>query len=403
MIKNILLKFFLVFSFVLLLALPKISLAQTEKLKVYLFTAEGCPHCAEEKKYFAQLLADEPYQSQVELATYEVTTSRVNLDILRAVAKRLNFSVQSVPVTVIGDNYYIGFDNPQGRGVILKNTIDDYLAKGQLIDPYSDLLSGQTAAPKIVVPNDNLQVKVPLWGQLNLKELSLPAMAVILGWLDGFNPCAMWVLLFLISLLLPMKEKKKMWILGSTFIIASAVVYLLFMVAWLNLILFLGWIFWVRLLIGLVALGGGVWNVRKFWRNRHGGCEVGEAAERRKVFTKIKSIIFKERFWISVMGIIALAFTVNLVEMVCSAGLPAMFVQVLALNHLSMWQYGFYLGLYLFFFIINEVIIFVMAMLTMRLTAISTRYGRWTGLIGGLLMIIIGALMIFKHQWLMLG
>lgn len=403
MIKNILPKIFLVLSFVLLLALPKMSLAETGKLKVYLFTADGCPHCAEEKKYFAEILQTEPYKSQVDLGIYEVTTSRTNLDILKAVANRLNFSVQSVPVTVIGDKYYIGFDNAEGRGVVLKTTIDTYLKAGQLIDPYADLLTGQTSVPQTVVPVDNLQVKVPIWGQLNLRELSLPALAIILGWLDGFNPCAMWVLLFLISLLLPMKEKKKMWILGSTFIIASALVYLLFMIAWLNLILFLGWIFWVRLLIGLAALIGGVWNVRKFWRERNGGCEVGEAVERRKIFTKIKDIIFKEKFWISVVGIMALAFTVNLVEMVCSAGLPAMFVQVLALNHLSTWQYGAYLGLYLFFFIINEVIIFIIAMMTMKLTAISTRYGRWTGLIGGVLMVIIGLLMIFKHQWLMLG
>lgn len=395
-------KLFLLVVFVtVFFIVPRVQAAEP-KLKIYLFTADGCPHCAEEKKYFAEILANEPYKSKVELATYEVTTSRTNLDILKAVANRLNFSVQSVPVTVIGTRYFIGFDNPEGRGAVLKATIDDYLKKGELIDPYADLLTGQTNVPKTVVPTDNLQVKAP-WGQLNLKELSLPALAIILGWLDGFNPCAMWVLLFLISLLLPMKEKKKMWILGSTFIIASAVVYLLFMLAWLNLILFLGWIFWVRLVIGLVALGGGVYNVRKFWRDRDGGCEVGEAVERRKIFTKIKDIIFKEKFWISVVGIMALAFTVNLVEMVCSAGLPAMFVQVLALNHLSTWQYGAYLGLYLFFFIINEVIIFVAAMMTMKLTAFSTRSGRWTGLIGGILMVIIGLLMIFKHQWLMLG
>jgi glutaredoxin len=403
MINNFWSKFYIVLLFGLLLVLPKPSLAASEpKLKVYLFTADGCPHCKEEKKYFAEMLQAEPYKSQVELATYEVTTSRTNLEILKSIAGRLNFSVQSVPVTVIGERYFIGFDNAEGRGAVLKATIDDYLAKGQLIDPYADLLAGQTSAPKTVVPADNLQVKAP-WGQINLRELSLPALAIILGWLDGFNPCAMWVLLFLISLLLPMKAKKKMWILGSTFILASAFVYLLFMLAWLNLILFLGWIFWVRLAIGLVALGGGIWNVRKFWRDRDGGCEVGEAVERRKVFTRIKDIIFKEKFWLSIVGIMALAFTVNLVEMVCSAGLPAMFVQVLALNKLTAWQYGLYLGLYLFFFIINEVIIFIAAMFTMKLTAISTRYGRWTGLIGGILMVIIGLLMIFKHQWLTLG
>lgn len=136
-------------------------------------------------------------------------------------------------------------------------------------------------------------IKLPFLGDTNIHKLSLPILSVLMGLLDGFNPCAMWTLLFLISLLIGINDRKKMWILGSTFIIASASVYFIFMSAWLNLILFLGFIIWVRLLIALLALIGGGYNIREFFVNKINGCKVTGKEERRKVFDKLKNIVKK--------------------------------------------------------------------------------------------------------------
>ena len=114
-------------------------------------------------------------------------------------------------------------------------------------------------------------------------------------------------------------------------------------------------------------------------------------------------VVEKKRLWLALSGIILLAFTVNLVELLCSAGFPAIYTQILTLNHLAIWQYYGYLLLYIFFFMLDDLAIFIIAMLTLHLTGISTKYSRWSNLIGGILMVIIGLLLIFKHQWLMFG
>jgi hypothetical protein len=222
-----------------------------------------------------------------------------------------------------------------------------------------------------------------------------------LGALDGFNPCAMWALLFLISLLIGMENKKRMWIFGSTFIIASAFVYFLFMAAWLNLLLFIGFIFWIRVIIGLVALGGGAYNLKEYFSNPAGVCKVTGGEKRQKFFERLKNIVYRKNFYIALGGIIILAFAVNLVELICSAGLPVIFTQVLALSDLSIWQYYFYMLLYILIFMLDDLIVFFLAMATLQVTGITSKYSRISHLVGGTLMLIIGLLLIFKPELLM--
>jgi len=244
---------------------------------------------------------------------------------------------------------------------------------------------------------------LPLLGEINAVSFSLPLLTIVMGALDGFNPCAMWTLLFLISLLLGMQDRKRMWILGVAFIFTSALVYFLFMSAWLNLILFLGLVVGVRIIIGGLALLGGGYNLKEFLFNRAGGCRVAGDEKRQKVFQKIKIIIGQHSFWLALGGIILLAFAINLVELICSAGLPAVYAQVLALNKLTSWQYYLYILLYILFFMLDALFVFFVAMITLQMTGITTKYTKYSRLIGGLLMLLIGLLLIFKPAWLMFG
>jgi hypothetical protein len=244
------------------------------------------------------------------------------------------------------------------------------------------------------------EISFPLIGKINLTSLSLPLIAVVIGTLDGFNPCAMWVLLFLISLLLNSQDKRRRWLLGSTFIIASGLVYFFFMSAWLNILLFIGFIVWVRLAIAIFALGAGAFSLNRFWQH-HTGCLVESDEKRKKTFEKLKKIAYDKNLLVALFGIIALAFAVNLVELFCSAGFPAIFTQILTLNQLPPSQYYFYILLYIFFFMLDDIIVFVIAMKTLEVTGISTKYAKYSHLIGGLLMVIIGALLIIKPEFLM--
>jgi hypothetical protein len=246
-------------------------------------------------------------------------------------------------------------------------------------------------------------IVLPLIGEINIGDFSLPVLSVMLGAIDGFNPCAMWVLLFLITMLLGMENRARMWTLGLTFIVASAGVYFVFMMAWLNFFLFIGFIFWIRMAIGVVGIGVGAYHVKEFITNKDATCKVTRSERRRRIFERIKDITHSKNFWLALGGIIILAFAVNLVEIFCSLGIPVVFTQVLTLSNIPAWQYYLYILIYIFFFMLDDIIVFTIAMVTLRAVGISTKYSRISNLVGGIILAIIGVILILKPEWLMFG
>ena len=199
-----------------------------------------------------------------------------------------------------------------------------------------------------------------------------------------------------------MKDRKKMWILGLTFLSTSALIYLLFMVSWLKIVLSITSIMWIQKLIALFALFAGVWNLWSFYKSKEDGCLVVAEAQRKKTLFRIKKITSEQKFLLAFIGIIALAISVNLLELACSAGLPLIFTQILALNHLTTAEYTAYILFYIFFFLIDDLLVFFIAMTTMKVTGISNKYAKYSHLIGGSIMIFIGILLFLKPEWLML-
>ena len=176
------------------------------------------------------------------------------------------------------------------------------------------------------------------------------------------------------------------------------------MVAWLNIAVSLNEIMWVRLLIALVALIGAFVNLKGFYKsvkNKDSGCEVVDNTKRKKLMAKIKKFTSEKSLILALIGVIALAFSVNLIELACSAGLPLIFTQILALNNLGLVEYMLYILIYILFFLIDDIIVFLIAMKTLEITGISTKYTKYSHLIGGIIMLVIGLLMIFKPSWLM--
>jgi cytochrome c biogenesis protein CcdA len=195
----------------------------------------------------------------------------------------------------------------------------------------------------------------------------------------------------------------KRWTLGVAFIAASALVYFLIMVAWLNVFLFLGFIAGVRMIIALVALGAGIYNLREYFTNKAGVCKVTGDERRRRFFDRIKEIIQTKGFWLALGGIILLAFAVNLVELVCSAGFPVVYLQILSLTPMPPWQYYLYILLYILIFMLDDLLVFFSAMLTLQFTGLSTRYKRFSNLIGGCLMLLLGLFLLIKPEALRFG
>ena len=380
------------------LFITPIKVLANDNVNIYIFHSETCIHCKHALAYLNELLET---RDDITLHPFEISKdiNAYNRTLYSKAMETLDIKINSVPFIIIGNSYYVGFDDSD-KDTFIK-AINYYKNHN-----YRDMVG---VALELVSDNgyENLQyekefkIDVPLLGEVNLSDLSLPVISIIMGLVDGFNPCAMWILLFLITMLFNMKDKKKMWILGLTFIGTSAFIYFLFMMAWLKVSDFMNSVKTLQLIVGLFSIIFALYNIYKYFKTRkEDGCTVIKKEKRKLVFSYIKKVIENKSFILAIIGIMILAIIVNLIELLCSLGLPVMFTEILSINGLSSNIYFTYIGLYIFFFMLDDIIIFTLSMITLKSKAISTKYNKYSHLIGGIIMLIIGLLIILKPEWL---
>ena len=401
-LMNKLFKYICFLFFVLIL--PFHVFAKNNEVTLYLFHGDGCPHCQDEMEYLKTI---EKKYDYLKIEKYEVWYDEENSELLKKVQDVYEISSKGVPTNIIGNTVITGFSLSTGSKLeraieyyhdndyenIMPKIIDGSYDGGKPVDTFDD---------KEKKLDDDLTVDVPIFNKVNLKNVSLISAAFIIGLIDGFNPCAMWVLLFLISVLMGMKNRKRMWILGLTFLITSALVYMFIMLSWINIAVKMTSIIWLRNIIAIIALIGGIVNLKSFIKERkESGCQVVDDKKRKKIFSKIKKFTSEKNFIIALFGVVGLAISVNVVELACSAGLPIVFSELLVLNKTSETMKFVYTLIYIFFFLIDDLVVFFIAMITMKITGISTKYNKFSHLLGGFIMIIIGVLLLFKPGWLM--
>lgn len=394
-------KLFKIFIFTSILFLST-NFALAKEVKVYFFHGDGCPHCADEEEFLENLKKNTYLDFKV--LKYEIWKDKENIKLLTNLAKKMDWNVQGVPFTVIGDKTFSGFLSANSTGKDIKNAIQD-CAKINCQDIVGEFISNNINNKKIEKKEkpSNLPetIELPLFGEIKTKNFSLPILTIIIAAIDGFNPCAMWVLLFLIGMLLGMKDRKRRWILGTAFIISSGLVYFVFLAAWFQLFSFLMFIPFIKQAIGIIAALAGIYYLREYHINKEAVCKVTSGGKRKLVFEKLKQFVHEKHFWLALGGIIVLAGAVNLVELVCSAGLPAIFTQILTLSGIPALQSYAYMVLYIIIFMLDDMIVFGLAMRTLEIKTISAKYSRLSNLIGGIIMLILGLLLIFKPEWLM--
>ena len=397
-------KKFLLFLFIFLFPLMAFA-KENDKITLYFFHGDGCPHCADEKKFLNKIKKD---YSNLRIIKYEVWYNDKNAEMLEKVKKELDVKGAGVPVTIIADSVILGYGN--GTGEKIRRAVE-YYQKEEYRDVVSEILSGtyekdefkeSSFSKKEEKSDREMTMKLPLFGNVNLKKVSLVTAAVVIGFIDGFNPCAMWILLFLISILIGMKNRKRMWILGLAFLLTSAFVYMLIMLSWVQVAVKITTIIWLRNFIAFIALLGGMFNLYQFVKTKDdSGCQIVDEKKRKKVFKKIRKFTGEKSFFLALLGVIGLAVSVNLVELACSAGLPLVFTELLALNYVNSASKIFYTLIYIFFFLIDDLVIFFLAMFTMKVTGISSKYNKYSHFLGGIIMVLIGILLLFKPEWLM--
>lgn len=348
---------------------------EEDVINIYLFYGEGCPHCAKEEKFFKEEL-EEKYDN-IKIYYFEVWHNDENSQILTKVKENFKVTNNNVPFTVIGTKYLTGYSDSTKEKIY--DIIDEYTGKDVNQNTYT----------------------LPLIGKINVKNYSLPIISIILGLIDGFNPCAMWVLLFLINVLIGQKDRKRMFILGSIFLLTSGLVYFLSMLG-ISLVLNITTVIWIRNIIALVAIFLGILNIRTYLKTKNEtGCHVVKDKKRKVLFQKIKEYTSKKSLLLAILGILILAISVNLVELACSLGFPAVYSEILAINQVTGIKRILYLLLYDIFYMLDDIIIFYIAVFTLNIKAISNKYSKYSNLIGGIIILLIGVLLLLKPEWIM--
>jgi len=337
------------------------------------FVREGCPHCADAKVFLAQLATERP---DLRIRFRPVDRDPAARDDLIRISREANEWPPGVPTFVFNGQVLVGFDDAGHSGVELRALIGE--------------------RPRAATG----EVETSLFGTLSASSLGLPVFTLALGLLDGFNPCAMWVLLFLLSLLLRLRDRRRMALIAGTFVAASGAVYYAFMAAWLNVFMLVGFSEALRIGLGSLALLIGAINVKDFFALRQGVSLSIPAAAKPGIYARVRGVLKAESLLASVLGVAVLAVVVNFVELLCTAGLPAIYTAVLTQQGLSPLGYYAYLGLYILAYIADDTLMVAAAVLTLGSGKLTEHGGRVLKLVSGAVMLALGVVMLLRPDWL---
>jgi len=373
-------KRYLIISFIIIgviIAFTSQGTSSTDEgFEVNFFHIPGCSHCEKQAPFNEKLANTYP---SIQIIEHDATTPAGSA-LLSEELEELGIEDEpAFPITIFGNQVFGGWESEETTGRDIEEALQQCLA-------------GTCPPPTGEEPRDT--IVLPWIGEIVLADYSLPALATILGLVDGFNPCAMWVLVYLISLIATLRDRKRIWLIVGSFVLASGILYFLFMTAWLNAFLFIGFVKPVTVVIGLVALGGGILQIREFIETKGAiVCEVTDEESRKKTMTRVQKIVSSPITLGTVAGIIALAFAVNSIEFVCSAAVPAIFTHVLSLAGLTTFQYYSYILLYVLFFMLDDLIIFGTAAFALS-SSLGERYAKYFRPVGATILIILGLLLL---------
>ena len=354
-------------------ARPLAPAPESDGVVLVVFVREGCPHCARARLFLADVARDRP---SLRVVYRPVDQDPAAADDLARIFRDAGMWPPGVPTFVVGSEAIVGFDDARRTGPALLALID-------------------AAAPP---PADT--VETGLFGTLSASRLGLPLFTVALGLLDGFNPCAMWVLLFLLSLLVRLHDRRRMALVAGTFVLISGLIYYAFMAAWLNVFLAVGMTAALRWALGGVALVIGAFNVKDFFAFGRGFSFSIPASAKPGLYARARKVLNADALPASLAAVAALAVVVNVVELLCTAGLPAIYTAVLTQQQLEPAAHYAYLGLYILGYIFDDSLMVAAAVIALSSAKMTEHAGRWLKLLSGVVMLALGGILILRPEWL---
>lgn len=395
------------FLFGLLAFFAPVVLAQPDSVTMEVFVRSDCIHCQAEKAFLSDLSGK---RKDLVIVYHDIADPDA-----RALFDRVTDKAQlpkATPVTFINGEIVQGFGTPETTGKYILGlldrakgkpamTMDDYLGKDDTAkeirqDEGCDE-SGST--PCSVGESGEYLVNVPLIGAVDMKDFSIPTIAAVLGFVDGFNPCAMWVLVTFLLVLMQVGDRRKVWQIAGLFIAAETVMYYLILNVWYTAWDFIGLDRIVTPLVGLVAVGAGCYFLYEGWTS-DGTCQVTNSEQKRKTGLRISDIASRPFTIVSAIAVIGLALSVNVIEFACSIGIPQTFTKILDLNGLGFLDRQAMMAIYILMYMVDDFIVFGLALWGTQYLDLTTKYSKWCNLLGGILMLILGGLLVLAPEWL---
>ncbi|HYE34658.1 hypothetical protein [Methylocaldum sp.] len=369
--------------------------AQSERVLIETIIRSDCAHCRAEKEFLEVLTRIE---TGIEVRFHDIAT-KDGAELFRAVVEHSKLP-WSLPITIVGTDLVHGFDAPETTGRQIERLIEQN--RGRAGQGFEALLGGSAAG--MDAEPSSFFVKLPFLGVVDAAVWSLPMLAVTLGFLDGFNPCAMWVLATFLLVLVQIGSRRRMWAVAGLFIVAETVMYFLILNLWFQVWDFVGMDRVITPLVGVVAIGGGLFFLYEWFKSlgTEMACKVVNLEQRSRIVRRINRISSGEFGVVTALAVIGLAFSVNIIEFACSIGYPQAFTKIVEMNRLGFWSTEALIGLYTLFYMVDDFLVFGLALWGFGKLQLTQKYSQWTALIGGLLMIGLGWLLVFHPDKLRL-
>lgn len=351
-----------------------------------------CPHCARARPFVEGLAAEKPW-----LVVHSLQLdgdNAANLRFLTGLAEGIGEQIEAVPAFLFGGRLVTGFDTAETTGAQLAAELEGYRA-----EVVAALRPGASPTPQPSAANG--YVTVPVLGRVAVGSVSLPVLTVVLAGLDAFNPCALSVLLFLLSVLVGTRSRARMALVGGTFVLVSGLAYFTFMAAWLNLFLLVGELRLVTVAAGAAATIAALINIKDYvWFRRGISLMIPESA-RPRIFGRMLDLGESTKLSAMLAGTLVVAVAVNAYEMLCTGGFPVVFTRILTLRELPTGTYYLYLLLYNVVYVVPLLLVVGAFTWTLGSRGISELEARRLKLLSGLLMLGLGLLLLFAPERLM--
>lgn len=369
------------------------------KLYVTVFYTYDCPHCLEAITFLTALKgvrsecaqcqaalgyleSTKRYETELVIRAYEVKKNPDNMRLFKKYADAYNTTIQGVPMIFIGNKFYVGYRMGSSCRMLAQEI-------ARQLGEHAD--------------DDENKIDVPFIGEVDVSNVSLLQFTIVLGLLDGFNPCAMWVLMFLLGLLVYSRSRRRILLIGVVFVAASGLVYFAFMAAWFNLFRIIGLSSLLIKVLAVIAMTMGLINLKDVFFFKKGISLMIPESAKSSLYRKTRAILHEQQTFLAICGTVLLAIFVNFIELACTIGLPAIFTKILSERDVSVTQKYLYLIGYNVAYIIPLLVIVLLFAITLGHFKMNEKHAKILKLLSGILMLTLGLLLLLKPQWLIIS